>query len=531
MMALTMMLVALMVCLTLGIGMKAREKAETQTLADAAAYSGAVATARTFNSIALLNRAAVAEMVSMLATQSLLSYASYYRATVYAARDYYLFKKNAECAVGDVAPCNWCTRWTGLYNQAVAEIGRMNGSWTGSDQDSNSRIVSLQGSAGTIHGAQTSLYTTLQGLVINTPGLANAIAQRVDQAGSWQGELSAPPTVNAVNMRELGDAAGSSCDPAAPEAICTAGAPAEVALKATMGTRWFPLEKHARNLTSTMEDSFLTHSNSLLARGSGDDFRVNLYEGSTRFVNALLEHGPPGTVGLMSEAMEGKLLLTVQSAGCGPVVSAPISVYSYIYTTSIDNGNDRHYYAWDLPGGGLDSVTLTEGPGNHQLGGCTPPQNPCGLWPGYVDLNPGHVDPNRKWTDLYGQPKVTAVIQRDYATRGPRADPWNLLYNINIRRNDTETFDNNGMVTAQGLDISRQTAIATGLAYYHRMGHWREPPNFFNPYWRATLVSGAIDTDGNPMAGGTDQQTAVGGAPFASDVITQLSQQGFHGWQ
>ena len=57
MMALTMMLIALMVCLTLGIGMKVKEKAEAQTLADTAAYSQAVMTARTFNSIALLNRA------------------------------------------------------------------------------------------------------------------------------------------------------------------------------------------------------------------------------------------------------------------------------------------------------------------------------------------------------------------------------------------------------------------------------------------------------------------------------------------
>jgi len=46
-----------------------------------------------------------------------------------------------------------------------------------------------------------------------------------------------------------------------------------------------------------------------------------------------------------------------------------------------------------------------------------------------------------------------------------------------------------------------QVALSAGLAYYHRPrpaaegGGWREPPNFLNPFWRATLVSpeGAVD--------------------------------------
>jgi len=31
-------------------------------------------------------------------------------------------------------------------------------------------------------------------------------------------------------------------------------------------------------------------------------------------------------------------------------------------------------------------------------------------------------------------------------------------------------------------------AVARALAYYHRPGAWREPPNFFNPHWRAKLA-------------------------------------------
>ncbi len=31
-------------------------------------------------------------------------------------------------------------------------------------------------------------------------------------------------------------------------------------------------------------------------------------------------------------------------------------------------------------------------------------------------------------------------------------------------------------------------AVARALAYYHRPGNWQEPPNFFNPFWRAKLA-------------------------------------------
>lgn len=31
-------------------------------------------------------------------------------------------------------------------------------------------------------------------------------------------------------------------------------------------------------------------------------------------------------------------------------------------------------------------------------------------------------------------------------------------------------------------------AVARALVYYHRPGNWKEPPNFFNPFWRARLA-------------------------------------------
>jgi len=126
MMALTMMLIALMVCITLGVGMKVKEKMETQTLADASAYSGAVLTARTFNSIAILNRVEIAEMVSIVATQSLAAYGGYYRAMLWAAREQLgeMHDRGGNCP--DDGVCNWCSRYQGMM-----DAGDYNRSWDG----------------------------------------------------------------------------------------------------------------------------------------------------------------------------------------------------------------------------------------------------------------------------------------------------------------------------------------------------------------------------------------------------------------
>src|SRR5687767_7528480 len=76
---LTMLLVTLMVTLTLSFSMKVREKMEAQHVADLAAYSSAVATARTFNSVALMRRAQTAHLVAMSGVQSLISWTTVMR--------------------------------------------------------------------------------------------------------------------------------------------------------------------------------------------------------------------------------------------------------------------------------------------------------------------------------------------------------------------------------------------------------------------------------------------------------------------
>ncbi|MFZ5471156.1 MAG: hypothetical protein ACOZIN_17175, partial [Myxococcota bacterium] len=77
--SLTMLLLVLMVTMTLAFATRVKEKMELQTVADAAAYSNAVETARTYNSLATLNRVQIGHMVAMAGTQSLISWSGYYK--------------------------------------------------------------------------------------------------------------------------------------------------------------------------------------------------------------------------------------------------------------------------------------------------------------------------------------------------------------------------------------------------------------------------------------------------------------------
>src|SRR4051812_8403264 len=74
--ALTMLLLTLMVMMTLSIGTAAARKADLDNAADAAAYTTAVATARTFNTASLLNRTMVSHYVAMAGVEAQMSYSS-----------------------------------------------------------------------------------------------------------------------------------------------------------------------------------------------------------------------------------------------------------------------------------------------------------------------------------------------------------------------------------------------------------------------------------------------------------------------
>lgn len=76
------------------------------------------------------------------------------------------------------------------------------------------------------------------------------------------------------------------------------------------------------------------------------------------------------------------------------------------------------------------------------------------------------------------QPDVWVALQQDNPS----------LFSF-LEKQSTPTPDGEAPVGTLGTSgAGKLVAVSRALTYYHRPGTWREPPNFFNPYWRAKLA-------------------------------------------
>ncbi len=149
-------------------------------------------------------------------------------------------------------------------------------------------------------------------------------------------------------------------------------------------------------------------------------------------------------------------------------------------------------------------------------------------YPTFMDYNWVKVD---NVNNIDDQPKNFGVVYRDLNVRpAGGADQWNPLFKFRFSPSSTSGYDNRGITTKDGTDISRQVGFSTGVTYYHRGGgtNGAEPPNFFNPFWRAGITRPNID-DVNMT--GSDVSDTFGGYPAALDAYNGLRLAGFKGWQ
>lgn len=162
------------------------------------------------------------------------------------------------------------------------------------------------------------------------------------------------------------------------------------------------------------------------------------------------------------------------------------------------------------------------------------PLSGTGVFPPFIDFNPTKV---ARSDDAFGQPKNFAVIQRNFADPSKSPDPWNLFFRFRLNGTGEKygqgtATNRNAIILQDGTDISMQTALASGLAYYHHYGAWRETPNLFNPFWRAGLTRANIDeSDGYGQKWWEDVSDTMdrSGVPWAGEAIRELNRVGFQG--
>ncbi|MCY1017677.1 pilus assembly protein TadG-related protein [Pyxidicoccus sp. MSG2] len=533
---LSMLLVVLMVVLTLSYSMKVRERIEVQTVADAAAYTNAVATARTFNNIAVLNRVQIGHAVAQAGAQSIISWTTMYRAYLNGARSsfsgakwpYQLMQILCACA-----PFNGgCARACRCGNKGVRDLNSMMNAFRtedriidpifrGADVRAGLQLLLHQTAQLAIYASQHETYDDL----VDSLGDQQFAKEITDQAapGGRRGEWRTPGGLT-LNRSEL--RGGMACTDSG--ALCDLPLTVAHAVNAAMGSRGYRFVTH-RNY-----EHYLPHMIRLLVallRSRLTGFLILTGQGTAYFkqpaglgtMDAVMNMLPPYGSAVTAQD-EGTILgiyphiLNGGGLPCPPIMPGPAEdVQAEVVGSGIAF---RHRWT-----GGSDPMPFV-----HFLVPCTGGISSCpGIWPAFVDYNTlGVVDED----DNYAQPKNFALVQRDMATRTV-ADPWNFMTRFRFKSSGPGTeFDSRGLTLADGTPNSVQTALATGITYYHRgeslgIEHWAEPPNLLNPYWRATLVAPDIDDSGMNDASNT-LRSASG---VAADTFDALRGVGFKGIQ
>jgi hypothetical protein len=521
--ALSLLLLVLMVTMTLGIGMRAKEKMELETVADATAYSNAVATARAFNSISLMNRALMGHMVAMTGVESLISWTSYYRATLNGAVNAYkepydeyalIAATNCPRPGPDAAALCRCA------NQAMRDIKDVQDKLKEEDDNIERRWDRLDRAAGlearslqitTIAEDQKALFRTLMADVGST-GLADKIVEQANGGGgrpmkALPAEKEGEEEEN-VNQRELnGD---ESCG--GKGAACTrrdAGNKLHF-VYAAMGSRGYSFVT-GRGVVGPIRSKLQTFI------PPPDAITTLTNEGSGYFpAEGQKTHSGPeidATEVWADDHGDIGIQFNRGQTPCPVTLSGDDDPRAHVRSNHEGDSSDEHVWT-----GGRDSGDVKE---SHTMGTCTL----CpGIWPPHMDYNYKLVS---RGGDKWGQPKSYALIQRDYGSG--KKDPWNLMFRFRFTPSrEGVLFDNRGEELAtDGTDISKALALSAGITYYKRAGRfWKEPPNFLNPFWRATLVPIHVDVQGEDDAGGVLSKAS----PFAGEVHKALVNKEYKGW-
>ncbi|AFE07655.1 putative pilus biogenesis operon protein [Corallococcus coralloides DSM 2259] len=540
---LSMLLLLLMVALTLSFTMKVRERIEVQTVADAAAYSNAVATARTFNTIAVSNRAEIAHMVANAGAASLLSWASLYRGELNAAKIGYgawLPVYQAFATAG--CPCAWsngfCARMCQCGVRGVTDLGRLITTLQREDLRVEAVFQALdpmvglqmrlhQVAAGALYASSLEDYMSLEDKV-GDQGFANDILGDLVAGKNPRDAGWLAPSAGNVSRNELADntacvGGGAVCDPL----------PLTVAhsVDAAMGSRGFTF------VTSRTIEQYIAHeANLAFVILPPDIVTLPFAAGTAHFGKPILQYGlfPPYAPAVSAED-EGVVAFIYNHIAHGGGPPCPVMVGGTVPTTALFAASGgvmpTPMHMWL---GGTDPAPFAR----HMLAPCLGGVSSCpGIWPPFMDYNltelwPGGADNN------YGQPKNFAVIQRDRSNMPvAQQDPWNLAFRFRFKAANPNPnagrFDNTSATMADGVTpLGIQTALSTGIAYYHRgrsasFSHWSEPPNLLNPYWRATLVP--VDTDETGLQDAIDTLRPT--SPSSAQTIEELRRVGFRGFQ
>ncbi|WP_211194027.1 pilus assembly protein TadG-related protein [Pyxidicoccus fallax] len=520
--SLTLLLLVVMVCMTLSMGAKVKERMELQTLADASAYSSAVASARTFNAVAVMNRVQVAHAVSTLGTLSLISWSTLYwkhadnAATIFQLMAVpYAVNTVIQCFPPPKPLCGVCSR--GLaQTAALAAAATLHARQTRDRLRRDEELFAAEtlprwNAAQRIHAAQVEL---LQRLRERTGDGANGFARQYLSRAN----LVAPDDV--AVQRAGSDVTGRELSEAVLDhATARQGSDPHEIGHIVMGSRGHPflVDRAEGRRWDRLLSSESIGMRSLVLAGGGHIFfdssdGKGYYDGAFTTSPSGQPYSPRAHDGDGGRTRAGFVPFDWRIRNwircSSPVPAYPIAIGIGAVGRDVDLRDAR-------------VSAFEHGSIGHNV------QHAFQTFPPFVDFNGTQLMDSQ---NLHGQPKMVTALSRDLETR---RDPWDLAFTFRF------TPDTPGINLGQGSQVAgapRQVAVGSGIVYYHRYQHSTEPPNMFAPYWRAGLARYTVDRPGPgfPERFSFDDQTDAflsgTGAPGARDALESLRANGYTGW-
>ncbi len=466
--ALSLLVLALMVALSFNLSHALRGKTRLQQHSDALAYSMATIEARTLNYFAVSNRAIAATYVAMNSVHASMAAASV-TPDMYSAAESNFYQiaamEAAECAPCPTSgsACRHCPhvlqamriglRFRQASSQQMSKVQAVETKFT-------KAVKALDRMMDSLHRSQQAAFRQTREVL--STGTAHGLAQLQEINAPRATSLHA--AVGALNAAEFACALdGMPCSlPDRPEdsrreekaRIMTEAANASrTEWIAQRGDSEVPDHLHPRFLSALMHD----------IQGEGFS-EPQSHTGTAKTVERrgreVLHQGPTqDNTGQASSADEHGHLFSEWKHGVGR------SAYEARVSSDASGGEHTPRRAHT----GLHDQF--QGAHTQDLMRCA---------------NQGHcfmqfrVDPNPDKD--FGQPPVYSYVTQQLREGDTRQAPWQLNDSARVRFRSGQMGDGTlELAAGEGAGLSK------ALVYYHRLGDWREPPNLFNPFWRAKL--------------------------------------------
>ncbi len=534
--ALGLLIMALAIIATMNLGQAVHEKIKLQNSADAAAYSLAAMEARAFNFIALTNRVQIVHYNSAMAYQSYLSYAGYCKAMIGTVRDL-LEDLSLSIQTGTQFPYPANVPYLAItgYFKLIAKLAGFLFTIADNAYEVIHETAPLVVDAlGAFNKASIWQMQFIRALQINAhliTGMQDFVKAN-DPTMTYTAKnqiynIALNGALNSLEFRSAFDRA-AGLNPFWLDAM----------IKGSGDLKDYADQdndqvKSAQSIMTEIANASRSHENIFNRTMGGFDLTTVFVatvggekHGQTKLISKKETPEPEPKVEEMhkdkSNYLQGDTLASDDYLQAGFGVATAAIAWVLLFPNGIaklgdgivaDTDGGKHY-KYDHTGsggaapGGMSSVLILPPAQGSIANSVTKDGDSDHKWQGISSFF--KFSPSAEKNADFNQPSTWIFLNKHHSAfqsgTGSGGRPWHYKFTWNNGGSYNDGKDKDGMGVGGGkydgavsLDttiggershflLEGLNVISRGMVYYHRPGVWDEPPNFFNPFWRARLA-------------------------------------------